>query len=537
MSSNTLIVPVLIPNGSLQFSTIPLEGTAQDVIASLIQLDEVKKDVLGDLICDAWALQRIRRERSGRPWEEDELEALGDGEYRLYCGARIHLLSSCSFTGILDPSMSMQPLINAAVPSQLSQRQFSAFPLTSHLHTPTVRLVALHPSLSIALSFLKVPEVHDGFTWRMFFSRTATVQDTIDSIVEELGLTKSLPVPGGGILEYALEEAWIDGHEESQFLSFNLSVGILNYDVDSARLPATSSISHILEVPHVFNPLSKSATRRFYLCVPDEWYRRSKFRHVTSHSYQPSDATIKRLAELQESDSEGDADGTAKQKGSVLPNLGSPKGSFDAGAEWRGTIAQNRLSNLFDSWRNSASSSGTIVGASNRMSVSEPKLLQHQVMSRTKAKDADNSIESESEESEPDTADFEEMLVGAQLHCSCIISPLGRTNWASRENSAMQCTSCPRIASGIFCSRTRKFELQHYPALPGPSQGMWLKDPTLRHTDQRVLLLLYRASCRRSLGKMASSSDSRWWAGVQQAASHFHLHYPRLPRKVLSLAL
>ena len=222
MSGSALIVPVLIPNGALQFSTIPLEGTAQDVIASLIQLEEVKKDVLADLICDAWALQRIRRERSGRPWEEDELEALGDGEYHVRCGARTHFLHLRPLTGILDPSMPMQPLLNATVPSQLSQRHFSAFPLTSHLHTPTVRLVALHPSLSIALSFLRVPEVHDGFTWRMFFSRTTTVQDTVDSIVEELGLTKSLPVPGGGILEYALEEAWIDGDEESQLSSFNL---------------------------------------------------------------------------------------------------------------------------------------------------------------------------------------------------------------------------------------------------------------------------------------------------------------------------
>jgi diaphanous 1 len=74
----------------------------------------------------------------------------------------------------------------------------------------------LHPSLTIPLTILRVPEIHDGYTYTIYISRTTTVQDTINIATEELGLTKSLPIPGGGNLDYVLEEAWIDGEQESE---------------------------------------------------------------------------------------------------------------------------------------------------------------------------------------------------------------------------------------------------------------------------------------------------------------------------------
>ena len=98
----------------------------------------------------------------------------------------------------------------------MTQRHFSAFPLTSHLHTPSLRLVSLHPFLVLTCNFLRVPEVHDGFQWKVFVSRSTTVQAALDVIIQELGLTKSLPVPGGGGLEYVLEEVWEDGESESK---------------------------------------------------------------------------------------------------------------------------------------------------------------------------------------------------------------------------------------------------------------------------------------------------------------------------------
>ena len=77
--ANTLIVPTLLPSGSLQFAEIPKDGRALDVIDALLKIDGLKEEVLGDLEQSGWALQRTRMERSGRPWEEDELMALGDG--------------------------------------------------------------------------------------------------------------------------------------------------------------------------------------------------------------------------------------------------------------------------------------------------------------------------------------------------------------------------------------------------------------------------------------------------------------------------
>ena len=76
-----LIVPTVVPGGSLHFATITAEGTVQDVLDALISNEEVTAEVLGDLEPYGWAVQRIRREHNGRQWEEDELEALGNGAH------------------------------------------------------------------------------------------------------------------------------------------------------------------------------------------------------------------------------------------------------------------------------------------------------------------------------------------------------------------------------------------------------------------------------------------------------------------------
>jgi diaphanous 1 len=81
MSDDTLIVPTVLPSGSLQFASVQHDGSVSDVINFLSDQDEVKSDVLGDLHPCDWALQLIRKEPPGRQWEEDELESLGDGAY------------------------------------------------------------------------------------------------------------------------------------------------------------------------------------------------------------------------------------------------------------------------------------------------------------------------------------------------------------------------------------------------------------------------------------------------------------------------
>jgi diaphanous 1 len=91
--------------------------------------------------------------------------------------------------------------------------------MTSYLHNPALRLVSLHPLLSITCSFLRVPEIQDGYERRFFISATMTVSDVVSLIVEELCLMKTLPLPVGGNLEYTLEEVWLEGSAQS--MEFN----------------------------------------------------------------------------------------------------------------------------------------------------------------------------------------------------------------------------------------------------------------------------------------------------------------------------
>ncbi|EMD40584.1 hypothetical protein CERSUDRAFT_102967 [Gelatoporia subvermispora B] len=340
MPDDVLIVPVASPNGAVHFATVNSDATIQDVLDTLILTPAATSDVLHGLEEYGWALQRIRREHPGRQWEEADLEALGNG--------------------IMPPSEQVAPLLNAPAPTARSDKTFSAFPLTSHLHTPILRLVSLHPFLSMTCSFLRVPEIHDDFQWKLFISRTSDVGDAIDSIIDELGLARSLPTPGGGNVDYVLEEVWSVGGSEK-----------------SSRLPNSASLSNILESPFSTNPIGPSATRTFRFCVPDEWYRRSRSRTISSSSLTPSEATIRRLADLEEEEEEDSevVDGTARQKDLVQPQERetiSPQATGTA-ADWRGSVSASRLSSLLEGWVYSTpSGTGSI---SQRKPVSEPKLI------------------------------------------------------------------------------------------------------------------------------------------------------------------
>lgn len=86
------------------------------------------------------------------------------------------------------------------------------------MHSPIFRLVSQHSQLSPNLTFLRVPEIPDEFEYTVFISRTMAITNVIDLVIKELGLTQTLPVPGGGKLEYVLEESWIDGDFQSEIL-------------------------------------------------------------------------------------------------------------------------------------------------------------------------------------------------------------------------------------------------------------------------------------------------------------------------------
>lgn len=65
----------------------------------------------------------------------------------------------------------------------------------------------------VELYFLRVMEIHDGFRWTVYLTRSMTVGQVVKTVCEQLGLTKSLPILGGGAVDYVLEEKWVEGDE------------------------------------------------------------------------------------------------------------------------------------------------------------------------------------------------------------------------------------------------------------------------------------------------------------------------------------
>lgn len=118
-------------------------------------------------------------------------------------------------SGFLSPQTKINPLLSVSGTQDKPDRHFSSFPLTSHLHTPTLRLISRHPLLSVKLTFLRVPEIHDEFEWDLFITRRMTVADAIAGVCEQLGLAKSLPGTGGAAVDYAIEVVWKEVAGES----------------------------------------------------------------------------------------------------------------------------------------------------------------------------------------------------------------------------------------------------------------------------------------------------------------------------------
>jgi diaphanous 1 len=73
------------------------------------------------------------------------------------------------------------------------------------------------------ITFLRVPEIHDGYERKFFIARSTTVEDVVRAVIQELGLIKALSIPGGGNLDYVLEEVWLDGSAQSEIKPSSLS--------------------------------------------------------------------------------------------------------------------------------------------------------------------------------------------------------------------------------------------------------------------------------------------------------------------------
>ncbi|KIM29475.1 hypothetical protein M408DRAFT_8151 [Serendipita vermifera MAFF 305830] len=330
MTSVPLIVPTLSPSGAIHFAAVRREATAQDIIDALSVLDEVKEDILGDLQENAWAVQRIHRGLEGR------------------------LLSGTSklADGLLDSTESISPLVASTKPPAM-QRHFSAFPLSSHLHTPSLRLVSLHPLLRASLSCARIPDLEDDIELEWFLSRNTTVLDMVNGVIEELDLAKVIPGPGGGNVDYVLEEVWVSDQG----------------DEIVSRLHDALLVSQIVEtaVRDYPFPTKTRAKRILRFCVPDEWYRRSKSRSLSLTPIE-SGGTLRPNSEDGNSDEEG---GTAKQRNKATGSSAMRRDAQES--------RQSGRFSLFEGWGTvSSTSSGTVAlahaspGDRNTISVSAP---------------------------------------------------------------------------------------------------------------------------------------------------------------------
>lgn len=77
--SAPLIIPVLSPSGNILFASVLHNATIKDVIESLRLPNDTKDEILDDLTDEGWDIQKVRREKSGRVWDEEELESIGTG--------------------------------------------------------------------------------------------------------------------------------------------------------------------------------------------------------------------------------------------------------------------------------------------------------------------------------------------------------------------------------------------------------------------------------------------------------------------------
>lgn len=168
-------------------------------------------------------------------------------------------------------------------------------------------------------------------------------------------------------------------------------------------------VTRILETPYKLSAAINKASRSFRICVPDEWYRRSRSRSQSSFSTEPSEDTVRRLEDLEESESESEeGEGTARQKDpeSHPTAIGT--------SDWRSSLSQNRLSSMFESWIHPAAGTTTPAGTMGRADkrlVSEPKLVAQHTGGSVRSEIPSGEQSSEESDLSLDGSDFEEMLV------------------------------------------------------------------------------------------------------------------------------
>ena len=196
---------------------------------------------------------------------------------------------------------------------------------------------------------------------------------------------------------------------------FLLRVPVLSdkYYKGFSRLPVTSVVFNFTGFPFSPNPFKSTAGRKFRICVPDEWYRRTKS-HSIPPAPAPSDSTIKRLAAMQSDKESSDEEGEGTAK--LGDQMTSPRRQNSTkDDEQHGLVTQGRLSNLFEGWISQSPTSPSRNSANftpdNRKSVSEPRLVDQAIYSHLGRNSISDTNTKDEEAADFSDKAFDEMLV------------------------------------------------------------------------------------------------------------------------------
>lgn len=143
-----------------------------------------------------WGIQAVQVSEPNYEWNEQQLKAIDDGLVPLQTGVFGFLRSIARGADHAENDVQSQPTLDLS-----SSTAFSDFLLSSHLHSPRLRLVCGAPGLRVRLRFGHIPEIYDGWDHRTLFLPAdpttpgasgigSTVADAVEAICEEFGIRR-----------------------------------------------------------------------------------------------------------------------------------------------------------------------------------------------------------------------------------------------------------------------------------------------------------------------------------------------------------
>lgn len=154
-------------------------------------------------------------------------------------------------SGLLDPGVTVGEALERtpASPADAAQTaQFSDFLLSGHLHKPALRLVYV-PQAAV-FTFFHIPAFPEGWQYRLFLTAGMTAGETVEALIEELGIRKVV-VQGhkSARVEYCLRAGGSGGSSFRRYLSKSRELADSRFssvgddrDADSAAQPSAEGV-------------------------------------------------------------------------------------------------------------------------------------------------------------------------------------------------------------------------------------------------------------------------------------------------------